>query len=780
MGKHGGLHYTFVSVLYGIFLILLAIHPAVYAKQKNLKPWLVSVELNKHRLERIYLCYQDQDGHVWLPEKELQELRLRLPKQTPYVHHEQKLYNLARYPLQYQLDPYTLRLTIDAPGSLLPLQIMHRQREWVPALRPKHWGGFFNYDLFALHRKHDQFSALFDFGLFNPYGAGHSNFLVYKNFRFPWAGQDLSQRLIRLDTQWVLDQPEKISSWRFGDSMTSGIFFNGATRFAGIQYATNFSTQPNLITFPLPAFRGEANVPSTINVLVNNVSNQRAFTPGGPYVFDEIPAVTGAGTVNVVTQDLLGRSQVISFPYYASDQLLKQGLSNFSYEAGLIRRNYGISSIDYGRLLAVATYQRGITNRLTLGTHAELLARQQTIGFSADYLVEHYGVLAAGLSGAHQHRGNGVLCALGFTHQDSVFTYGVKGLWSSAHYLQIGDASFGRRPNWLSQTWAGYSNRFGMFGASYTAVNHGVWVDTNYSSLPHARLLTLSYNQTFLKSVLFTFGLVHDFSHARNTQAYLSFILPLDLDHSVSNFTSLQHHDWNNLTQLTKSLPTGVGYGYNIFANTQRNRIVGGDLILQNNIGTYHGFIAAGHDTSYALDARGGLVYLDRPFLARKIDKSFAVVRVRETPNINILYQNNSAGYTNRHGYLLIPDLLPYQENPIEVDATSLPLNIAFDDLKQTAMPYVQSGILVDFPVRRVQGVLIKLVRDDGDVVPAGATVMIDQQPYTVGYDGELYLIQAPDLLQGMVTWENHRCRFSKTLPESYEPIIYLGQIVCR
>lgn len=778
MGKHGGLNYTFISVLCGIFLIFLVVHP-VYAKQKNLQPLLVSVELNKHRLERIYLCYQDQDGQVWFPQKELKKLGLRLPEQTPYLHHEQKLYNLARYPLQYQLDPYTLVLMINAPGSLFPLQIMHRQREIVPALRPKHWGGFFNYDLFALHRKHDQFSALFDFGLFNPYGAGHSNFLVYKNFHLPWAGQSLSQRLLRLDTQWVLDQPEKISSLRLGDSMTSGMFFNGATRFAGIQYATNFSTQPYLITFPLPAFRGEANVPSTINVLVNNVSNQRAFTPGGPYVFDEIPVITGEGTVNVVTQDLLGRSQVISFPYYASDQLLKPGLSYFSYEAGLVRRNYGISSYDYGRLLAVATYQRGITNRLTLGTHAELLARQQTIGFSADYLVKHYGVLAAGLSGAHQNRGNGALLALGFTHQDPVFTYGVKGLWSSARYLQIGDALDGR-PNWLSQTWVGYTNRLGMFGASYTAVNNGVWVDTNYSSLPQARLLTLNYNRTLLKSILFSCGLVHDFSRARNTQAYFSFILPLDLDHAVSNFTSLAHHDWNNLTQLTKSPPTGVGYGYNIFANTQRNRIVGGDLILQNNIGTYHALIAAGHDTSYALDARGGLVYLDRPFLARKIDKSFAVVRVYETPDVNILYQNRSVGYTNRHGYLLIPDLLPYQENPIEIDATSLPLSIQFDELKQTAMPYIQSGVLIDFPVRRLQGALLKLVRDDGDVVPVGATVMINQQPYAVGYDGELYIAQAPDSLQGTVSWQNHRCRFSKTLPKSQEPIIYLGQILCR
>ena len=42
-----------------------------------------------------------------------------------------------------------------------------------------------------------------------------------------------------------------------------------SVRFGGIQFGTNFSTQPTLVTTPLLFAQGEAIVPSTVDVFVN-------------------------------------------------------------------------------------------------------------------------------------------------------------------------------------------------------------------------------------------------------------------------------------------------------------------------------------------------------------------------------------------------------------------------------------------------------------------------------------------------------------------------------
>ncbi|WP_338009660.1 fimbria/pilus outer membrane usher protein [Rickettsia australis] len=55
-----------------------------------------------------------------------------------------------------------------------------------------------------------------------------------------------------------------------------------------------------------------------------------------------IPVITGRGDLIVKTQDITGKVQTITIPYYASPSLLRPGLSNFSYEAGFQRQNFTI------------------------------------------------------------------------------------------------------------------------------------------------------------------------------------------------------------------------------------------------------------------------------------------------------------------------------------------------------------------------------------------------------------------------------------------------------
>ena len=105
-------------------------------------------------------------------------------------------------------------------------------------------GGFFNYDFRYLYAE-DQGSVdgLFELGVFNGFGVGASSFLG----RELDAGADF----VRLESTWTYDWPERMRSARLGDSINRPGAWGRAVRFGGMQWGTNFATQPGFISFPV-------------------------------------------------------------------------------------------------------------------------------------------------------------------------------------------------------------------------------------------------------------------------------------------------------------------------------------------------------------------------------------------------------------------------------------------------------------------------------------------------------------------------------------------------
>ncbi len=800
MRKQGRSLYRF-SKFNALVLFLLFVYVAdVAAVQKKLislkqrlNPLLLEIEINQHRLSGVSECYQDEHSQIWIRDQDIKTWGIRLPHHRPRIYRHRRLYSLKWYSgLQYRLDPYAMLLKVQAPARLFPVVQFSPAVDLVPALRPQDQGGFLNYDLTAFRRSdfnQTNFSGFFDVNFFNRYGVGHNNVLIYRNYTNDFLHTNKKgYHLIRLDTQWVLDQPETMSSWRLGDSITGGLDWSGAARFAGIQYATNFATQPNFITFPLPGFRGESAVPSTLNVFINSMLNQRQFAQEGPYIFDRIPVITGAGTVSIVTQDILGRSQIVNFPYYASNQLLRPGLSNFSYEAGFIRRNYGIHNNDYGRFLVSATYQYGMTNTLTLGTHTELLRKQQTLGVSADYLWKQYGVISVAAAGGHNTAlGKGTLLSLGFLRQTPILNYGFKTTWSSPHYLQLGDQPYAR-PRSTGQIFADYTHAYGTLGVSYTLVNNRVIHKDGLKTLPTTRLLTINYSKALFSHALLNCGIVNDLHHARNSQAFLSVYIPLDSGYGLSNFTSRQQNHVDSWLQFSKNRFTPLGYSYDVIVSTLRDRIAGADIAVQSEHGAYAARIAHGRhaNSDYEFDASGSAIYFaGDTFLTRKVNNSFAVAQVPSFSDIGVVYQNQPVGSTNKQGNLLIPDLLPYQQNNIALDLTTLPLNTHFNYEHKKVEPYFHSGVLVRFPVQRMQGILLHLATEADHWLPAGSRVVFKSNRSTVdnfvGYGGTVYLTNVQTAsIRGKAYWDKQSCNFSVRLPKTMESIVDIGKVVCQ
>src|SRR6185312_10772244 len=98
-------------------------------------------------------------------------------------------------------------------------------------------------------------------------------------------------------------------------------------RMGGVRFGTRFDLQPYFSPSPLPAFMGSVTLPSTAELYINGLRRYSGQVPAGPYRFENLPVVSGAGQATLVLTDALGQVTTLAFPIYGTTALLKKGLS---------------------------------------------------------------------------------------------------------------------------------------------------------------------------------------------------------------------------------------------------------------------------------------------------------------------------------------------------------------------------------------------------------------------------------------------------------------------
>jgi outer membrane usher protein len=149
-----------------------------------------------------------------------------------------------------------------------------------------------------------------------------------------------------------------------------------------------------------------------------------------------------------------------------------------------------------------------------------------------------------------------------------------------------------------------------------------------------------------------------------------------------------------------------------------------------------------------------------------------------------VFYEHQLMGHTDKNGNLLVTQLLPYQENTLEIDPTTLPLDTQIDMTSQTVIPYYSSGALAKFPIKHIQGVVMHLLASNGKFIPVGAEVTLSGDQHCISYpvtdEGEVYISDIHGhRLEGSVHWNDHIYYFSTRLPNTHDPIIELGEVPC-
>ncbi|MDH4287078.1 MAG: fimbria/pilus outer membrane usher protein, partial [Gallionella sp.] len=170
-------------------------------------------------------------------------------------------------------------------------------------------------------------------------------------------------------------------------------------------------------------------------------------------------------------------------------------------------------------------------------------------------------------------------------------------------------------------------------------------------------------------------------------------------------------------------------------------------------------------------------------FATQRVDQSFAVAEVAGYGDVGIGLGGNMLTRTNANGVALVPRLMPYQNNPIRLDPGELPVSAEIGNIEQNAVPAWRSAVKVTFPVRGGRGALLKIVFDDGEVAPAGATVQIegDKEEFYVARRGEAFVTGLQPANRVLLNWKGQQCKFDVTLPpEAADEIPRLGPLLCK
>jgi outer membrane usher protein len=239
-----------------------------------------------------------------------------------------------------------------------------------------------------------------------------------------------------------------------------------------------------------------------------------------------------------------------------------------------------------------------------------------------------------------------------------------------------------------------------------------------------------------------------------------------------------------------RSLPVGVGYGYQFHGESGDDSMATGVARYQGRYGRYelrqetlNGDTHTTASTAGSIVGIGGGVYASRP-----VQDSYALVRVPGVKGVRAYSSHQEVGKTGRNGDLLVPDLHAYYANILDVADNDIPLQYAVPDVNQTlALPY-RGGAVAVFDVQKIQRVVgsIRMADKGEDRIPTYGDLVVTVKgrdvTSPVGSSGRFYFEDLPAGTHAAVVKDTSgkRCAFTITVPSSNGTLVNLGTLMCE
>lgn len=653
-----------------------------------------------------------------------------------------------------------------------------------PPLSPSIPAFFANYDLsYTTGRTNSgigptlqstDLGVLTELGASGPWGLFTSSY-VGRNL----VTQDptLHQSWRRLESTYTRNFLESTSTLRLGDTSTRTGIASRAVYFGGLQFTRNFSLQPGFVTRPIPTVAGLSTAPSTVELYINDALRQTSKVPSGPFSIDNFSSVTGSGEARVVVRDILGRETIITQPFFSNANLLEQGLNDWSFELGAVRRNLGIDSGNYGTRFVSGLWRQGLSKSLTVEASGEWSLPQRRVGLGASYQLpfEMLGQTAVAVS-RNDAAGSGQQWYVGAERNGLRHGFSINAQSASRNYRQLGiDTSAPRLQSSASYSYS--TEEYGAFGLSYASFDT---YDTG-----RFNTLSLNYSIRIGKQSSLTFRATRLSGETSGTSVAASLVVPLENRITVVAGVTTRNGATESYVNANRSLTTETGWGWRTALGRRLDGAYAeGGAYYQGTKGLFSADVSTSQlQQNLRLGLLGGFVVADgRAFATRRVEDSFAIVEVPGYADVGVGFQGTTLTRTNADGVALLSRLLPFQRNSVRLNPSELPISAEIDSIEQEAVPALRSAVKITFPVRSGRGALIRIVFDDGQPAPAGAEIELvgDKKEFFVARRGETFVtgLQTDNVLR--LKWNGASCRLDVKIPTgSPDDIARVGPLQC-
>ncbi len=533
------------------------------------------------------------------------------------------------------------------------------------------------------------------------------------------------------------------------------------------------------------SFKGQVALPSQVDLIINGIKQFSENIVPGQFDIQSVPSITGAGNAQMVITDINGQQQVLSIPLYGTNNLLAQGLNDWSFNVGYPKLNYGLSSFDYAQDPAFSgSYRYGILNKLTLETHTELTDQLQQVGLGTLYqLGKRAGQLNLSYAYSRTPEQHGQLLGLGYSWNSPLISLNYNGLRQFGEFNDIAslnDAAFASKSD---QFYIGFNTKIGQLGSSY--------IQQKYTE-QESKFVLLNWSYILPQRMNLNLGYTHDLINKKDSY-YLSLNIPWAQRNSATASIQRSHDNKQFGVNIMHTLNQDQGgMGWQAMANrTDQYSQFQGQIDYLGRYGlaqlnVQHTASDQQNNTSAFASVNGGLVILKDVILPTRLSNgSFAIVSTDNIASVPVRMENRLIGKTNQKGYLLLDRLNPYQHNSVAVDTLNLPINLKIETTQQDVVPRQASGVFVRFPMYQVKSVQLQAVDDQGENLAVGKSVWdiqpsIQQPPKTiVAHDGIVYL---DDVKNNKLYIGDELKQCQVNLPEvsTLEGFSDLGRVVCQ
>ncbi|MGR3907643.1 fimbria/pilus outer membrane usher protein [Burkholderia sp. SR8] len=626
-------------------------------------------------------------------------------------------------------------------------------------------------------------------------GASAGRFRIRHNGNLTWS-QRGGARYQRGYVYAQTDLPDWQAQLLAGESSTSGALFD-AVSFRGVQLASDDRMLPDEQRYYAPVVRGVAQTNAKVSIYQRGYLVHETTVAPGPFAIDNLQAMSYGGDLNVTVTEANGETRSFVVPFATTVQSLRPGSTRFSAMAG---RAIELGSDIGTQYVGQFTVQRGVSNAVTAYGGAAFANRYQSLlmgvalntsigGFAADVTVSRTQP-----SGSERLTGSSIrvsysknLPNTGTNFSLLAYRYSTKGYLGLRDALLLNgrtdsraDASaFPRLRDRIDLNVSQQIGRAGNIYANGSALSY--WAGKGQSlgfTIGYSTQWRDATVTTSVQRVRNLSGRDRWSGGESGTLASVNLSVPLGRNaRRAPIFSTLMTHDSSAGTNATASLAGRFGErgdgSFSISSSYDGNhRASSGSFGVgyQLPATSLSANVGLGRDYQQAsANATGGLV-LHRGGLtaAPTLSETIGIV---QAPHARGALVANTRARVDRFGYAVVPSLIPYQLNRIDIDPKDVPDDVELKSVSSSVAPRAGSIVLLSYDTLKARALLIDAQTEDGRPLPFASRAVEARTGAALGVVGQgsrLFVRSAENEGRIRVEWgtrEDQQCVIDYAIP---------------